>query len=407
MERVGFEQIYQLDGGILKYFEECGNAHYNGECFVFDQRVGLDPTLAETDSDQCYACQSPLTEDDQRDSRYIKGISCPYCFATDEEQRTRSREKHQAAIVAATHPLPGSKPYTNFRPLLIPAAYEGQTLADFLTGVFPQIPREEWDETAANGRLLDRLEQPVTLSQAIRGGERYLHAFPQTSEPDVNPDIRILYEDEALIVIDKPAPLPLHPSGRFNRNTLQYILQQVYEPQKPRPIHRLDANTRGLVVFARTKHFAGLIQPQFANGDVEKIYLARVQGHPPEDRFTCEAPISAAAGEFGSRAIDTEAGLPAKTEFQVLQRFPDGTSLLEVRPLTGRTNQIRVHLWELGWPICGEQSYLPQQQLGATQTHSVEDTPLCLFAKQITFVHPLSRQRMTFQAESPNELRAQ
>ena len=401
MERVGYEQIYQLDGGILKYFEECGNAHYNGECFVFDQRVGLDPSLAETDSDQCYACQSPLTEEDQKNPRYVKGISCPYCFATDEEQRTRSLEKHQAAIVAATHPLPGSAPYTNFRPLLIPAAYDGQTLADFITGVFPQIPREEWEETAVAGRLLDQREQPVKLSQPIRGGERYLHAFPQTSEPDVNPDIRILYEDEALIVIDKPAPLPLHPSGRFNRNTLQYILQQVYDPQKPRPVHRLDANTRGLVVFARTKHFAGMIQPQFANGDVEKIYLARVQGHPLKDRFTCDSPISSVAGELGSRTIDTETGLPAKTEFQVFRRFPDGTSLLEVRPLTGRTNQIRVHLWELGWPICGEQSYLPQQQLGSTQTHGVEDAPLCLFAKQITFVHPLTRQRMTFQAELP------
>ena len=87
MIREGFEQIYQLDGGILKYFEECGAAHYDGECFVFDQRVGVDPTLHETESAQCHACQTPLTATDQLDTRYVAGKSCPYCYRSTEEQR--------------------------------------------------------------------------------------------------------------------------------------------------------------------------------------------------------------------------------------------------------------------------------------------------------------------------------
>jgi predicted sulfurtransferase len=82
MEREGFRQIYQLDGGILKYFEECGGAHYDGECFVFDQRVGVDPALHETDSVVCFGCQSPLTEAEQEDPRYVPGRTCPYCFQT-------------------------------------------------------------------------------------------------------------------------------------------------------------------------------------------------------------------------------------------------------------------------------------------------------------------------------------
>jgi UPF0176 protein len=80
MEREGFEQVFQLDGGILKYFEECGGAHYDGECFVFDRRVGVDPELKETGSVLCWNCQMPLTLAEQQDARYVYEKSCPYCF---------------------------------------------------------------------------------------------------------------------------------------------------------------------------------------------------------------------------------------------------------------------------------------------------------------------------------------
>lgn len=80
MEKVGFKNVFQLDGGILKYFEECGGDHYEGECFVFDRRVGVDATLQETNSVLCFNCQMPLTEAEQRDPRYVADISCPHCF---------------------------------------------------------------------------------------------------------------------------------------------------------------------------------------------------------------------------------------------------------------------------------------------------------------------------------------
>jgi UPF0176 protein len=225
--------------------------------------------------------------------------------------------------------------------------------------------------------------------------------MPASSEPAVNANIRILHEDSALIVVNKPAPLPLHPSGRFNRNSLQWILNQVYQPQNLRPVHRLDANTTGLVVFGRTRHFASQLQPQFATGAVEKNYLARIHGHPPENSFVCDASVGRRTTELGGRAID-EQGRAARTEFRVLFRFDDGTSLIAARPITGRTNQIRLHLWHLGWSICGEQAYLPNQQLGNTQTHEVADPPLCLHAQRISFIHPLTNQRTTFEASAPS-----
>ncbi len=202
------------------------------------------------------------------------------------------------------------------------------------------------------------------------------------------------------MVIDKPAPLPLHPSGRFNRNTLQSILNEVYHPQKLRPVHRLDANTTGVVVFARTREFARQLQTQFAAGGVEKRYVARIQGAPAADEFACDAAIGEATTDLGARAVD-EQGQAALTTFRVLRRLGDETTLVEATPVTGRTNQIRVHLWHLGWPIVGEQAYLPAGRLGETQTHEVDDAPLCLHAREIAFEHPLSGERVRFECAAP------
>jgi UPF0176 protein len=79
MEQAGFKDVHQLDGGILKYFEECGGAHYEGDCFVFDKRVGVDPALQETDARMCFRCQMPLTPAEQQDPRYVEDVSCPHC----------------------------------------------------------------------------------------------------------------------------------------------------------------------------------------------------------------------------------------------------------------------------------------------------------------------------------------
>jgi predicted sulfurtransferase len=80
LEMSGFREVYQLEGGILKYFEECGGAHWEGECFVFDKRVGVDPALRETGSQLCFACTEPLTPEELKDPRYVYEVSCPYCF---------------------------------------------------------------------------------------------------------------------------------------------------------------------------------------------------------------------------------------------------------------------------------------------------------------------------------------
>jgi UPF0176 protein len=401
MEREGFKHIFQIEGGILKYFDECGGAHFDGECFVFDQRVGLDPGLHETDSTQCFRCQTPLNEADQRDARYVAGQSCAYCFQTPAEQMAASIARRHEAMRRAFTPLPGSQPRDNYKYINVPEDCDGRTLLETLCRVVKNVTTAEWEMEIARGLVVDEQQVPVAGTHIVRAGQRYRRIFPKVIEPDVNGAVEILHEDEALIVLNKPAPLPMHAGGRFYRNTLTYLLHNVYHPQRPHPAHRLDANTTGIVLVTRTQHFAGRLQPQFASGQVEKTYLVRVQGQQSKDEFSCDAPISTASGELGSRTVDEAGGQVARTEFCVRQRLADGTTLLEARPLTGRTNQIRIHLWHLGYPVCGDAAYLSGKQLGTTQTLSVDDPPLCLHAWRIKFVHPLSRQPVEFAAPPP------
>src|SRR5579871_737009 len=106
----GFEQVFQLDGGILKYFEECGGEHYDGECFVFDGRVGVDAGLQETESCVCFNCQSPLTPEEQDHEHYVEGQSCQYCFKTESEQMAARIARRHEQIRELAVALPGSQP---------------------------------------------------------------------------------------------------------------------------------------------------------------------------------------------------------------------------------------------------------------------------------------------------------
>ena len=401
MLQQGFEQVYQLDGGILKYFEECGSEHYQGECFVFDKRVGLAADLDESGRGLCFVCQSLLTPEEMADPMTVEGVSCPRCYQSPEEQQARALAEHRAMLQQVTSPLPGKEPRDNFRPLKIAARHDGLTMLDFLCDVFGHIPRVDWLASIDSSDIVDAAHNPVAAGHIVRPGESYFTRERLQCEPDVNADIEILYEDAALIVLNKPAPLPMHPSGRFHRNTLEWILREVYAPQKPRPAHRLDANTSGIAVFTRTAAFARVLQPQFERGEVSKRYLARVVGHPPEDHFSCEAAIATTAGHCGARIVDEAEGVSAETGFEVLTRYPDGTALLCVTPRTGRTNQIRVHLWHLGWPIVGDAMYRPNRELGDVQTHAVGDAPLNLHAWQLTFAHPQHGRSMTLETNRP------
>jgi RluA family pseudouridine synthase len=399
MEMAGFTNIHQLDGGILKYFEECGGAHYEGDCFVFDQRVGVDPALHETSHSVCFTCLAPLDQTDLSDPRYIEGSSCPHCYKSEPERLAERIAARGEALRRACNPLPGSVPLENRRPVHVPACHDKRRLLDVLVDLFPHIPAAEWEARCDAGRFVNYAGHVRNKDHLVRAGERVLQVFSPEVEPAVATGIHVLYEDEALIVVHKPAPLPMHSGGRYHRNTLQHFMNIACAPHVPRAAHRLDANTTGVVAFATTRHFCRLLQRQFIEGTVGKTYLARVHGHPQDEVFSCDAPVSAKPGETGTRRIAEQDGQEALTRFRVLDRSEDGTALLEAIPVTGRTNQIRIHLQHLGHPVLGDPTYTATP-LGI-QTLEPTAPPLCLHAWKLTLRHPLGGHPMTFEAPAP------
>ncbi len=400
METAGFQDVYQLDGGILKYFEECGGAHYQGDCFVFDHRVAVDPDLKETDARMCYVCQAPLTPEECRSEQYDPRVSCPYCHHLIAQRQSALIDERNKSIAKAASPLPGSVPYENYRPITVQAAFDGMSVIDFLVAKKTVLSREDWLGLISQKRILLRGE-PVTEDHILKAGQRLQSFDPAHTEPDVRADINVLHEDDAIVVINKPGCLPMHPCGRFNRNTLEYLLRQAFQPLKIRPAHRLDANTSGLVVCSKTRKVASLLQPQFEQGRVKKTYLCRVHGHPDSDTFESTAGISKEPTEAGARTLSPD-GLSAETHFSVLSRLEDGTSLVEARPMTGRTNQIRIHLWGLGFPIVGDPLYLPEGKMGARSTLTPSDPPMCLHALKLMIEHPETGEPKELESPLPH-----
>ncbi len=255
-EQLGFDQVYQLDGGILNYFEKCGNAHYDGDCFVFDQRVAVTPQLQPSGAQYCFACQAVLKGSDLSSNLYRRGEYCPHCYKTPDEMQRRAVEKRQSKLDALVKVLPGSMAYESRRPMYVARQYAGLAILDWLVQMHRGLDREYWmrelnAQRIVIGPILETASEVVTESRVTKEGERYIHVQPDYVEPDVDASIKILYEDASMLVVNKPAPLPSHASGKFFKNTLEHILGHIYAPEKLHLAHRLDANTTGILLLSR------------------------------------------------------------------------------------------------------------------------------------------------------------
>ncbi|MFO0925194.1 MAG: sulfurtransferase [Pirellulales bacterium] len=401
MEQLGFTQIYQLEGGILKYFEECGGDHYDGSCFVFDQRVAVGPDLHPTGDVMCFACQATLTAEDLESPLYSMGVSCPHCYRSQEDRNELERQQKQQRISEIAQSQPGCIPYDNLRSIHVPRRLAGMTLLDFLDAWHVGYGRERWMDEIAKGKIT-RNQCPASADEIVKEGAKYEHVEAGCVEPPVATDVRLIYLDESMMVIDKPAPLPTHASGRFNRNTLESFLAEAFHPQKLRLVHRLDASTSGVLLVARYYKAARALQKQFETGAITKTYLAKIHGHPTWDEIVCEAPIARHTDRTGSRNVEEE-GAPARTRFCVLCRNTDGTSLVVATPETGRTNQIRIHLWTLEHPICGDPLYLSGGRKGEIGTQGVDEAPMCLHARSLEFQHPITGETTVIKSQCQPE----
>lgn len=233
----------------------------------------------------------------------------------------------------------------------------GGTLLDFLARRFRYHDRETWLAKVAEGAI--RVDgRSVSPSHRLTLGMSVTYET-EHREPDVCTEVPVLSERGELLLVDKPAGLPVHADGVFVRNTLVHVLRSRLGPEVY-PLHRLDRETSGVLALATSRAAARALQPQFERGEVEKSYLAVVRGLVAGDRLTCTAPIGCDSSSkitirrcAGAHAAGAR---EARTEVNVRTRLAT-TTVVEAVPRTGRTHQIRVHLAAAGHPLVGDVLY--------------------------------------------------
>jgi tRNA pseudouridine32 synthase/23S rRNA pseudouridine746 synthase len=211
--------------------------------------------------------------------------------------------------------------------------------------------------------------------------------------PPTEPWLDILHLDNDLIVIHKPAGLLSVPGRREDHQDSAFtrILERF---PYARISHRLDMDTSGVMAVGLHRRAERALDRQFQKRVVEKRYLARVIGHPAQDEGVIELPLRRLSGELGS--VVCQEGKPSTTRYEVLSR-DDGTALVALYPLTGRSHQLRVHLSAIGHPIVGDRFYAPSKPASAR---------MLLHAETLTLLQPTSGERLTIQAPPPERLRS-
>jgi len=205
--------------------------------------------------------------------------------------------------------------------------------------------------------------------------------------------MNIIQLDEHIIVINKPAGLPVLPDGwEKDSKYLVKMLEEEYE--KVYIIHRLDKITSGVMVFARDADTHRTLNMQFEKHEAQKVYHAIVEGNPRWDEKVTKFPLHANVGHKHRTIVDDKNGKPSETRFKILKRYRS-SAWVEALPMTGRTHQIRVHASALGHPLLGDILY------GARETDKIPRP--ALHAYSLTFTHPASNERVTFQAEHPRD----
>ncbi len=306
-------------------------------------------------------------------------------------------EVWEQALRAVAQKQLGCIRYTSTRPVRIPGRLQGYTLGECLARLCPHVPAEQWVEALQENRLqVDG--RAMAFEESAFGAMEISYTVHGRTEPEVATDIEVIAIDESLVVLQKPAPLPVHPCGRFNKNTLLEFIGVAWPGENLRPAHRIDAATTGLLVLTRNKEAAHFVQSQFANREVKKTYLVRVEGTPHEQVFGVDARIDLSVGDGGRRKLSDQ-GAAAHTDFEVVRDYKDGTTLLRASPISGRTNQIRLHLQSCGLPIVGDNAYGREEDVDGGMVS--DEQTLHLHAHGISFRHPQGHQ-VSYESKRPD-----
>ena len=285
--------------------------------------------------------------------------------------------------------------------LVVPAEAAGERLDRFLAAVPDVGSRSAAERLLARG-LVTVDGAPRPKSHRLEGGEKVsvaIEARASTLEPE-DLDLRVAWEDEHLLIVDKPAGVAVHPSAGHRSGTLVHgLLGRAIaggdEPERPGIVHRLDRDTSGLLVVARSDEVHRRLQRLVRRREVVREYLALVRGRPRSRAGRIEAALGRDRRDPTRMSLDTDRPRDAVTHFELVELL-DEHALLRIRLETGRTHQIRVHLSAIELPVVGDPVYGAAGDLGLERQF--------LHAARLAFAHPITGERIDVASPLPPDL---
>ena len=295
--------------------------------------------------------------------------------------------------------------------LTIEHSLPSERLDTFLRGKFPAVSRGaiqrliEHGHIKVNGRIVKPTHTP-------RAGEQVEVYWPEAQPAEARPEemaLDVLFEDEALLVLNKPPGLVVHPAAGHEAHTLVNALLHHCAGQlsgiggvaRPGIVHRLDKETSGCLVVAKNDDTHLALSVQFATRKVEKLYHAILCGELPRDQGEIHAAIARHPSHRKRMAVD-DGGREARTGYRVLERLR-GATLAEAVLHTGRTHQIRVHFQFLGFPVVGDATYGNRQNQRLAELTGYAAPRQMLHAYRLAFIHPRTAKRLSFEAPRPED----
>jgi 23S rRNA pseudouridine1911/1915/1917 synthase len=305
---------------------------------------------------------------------------------------------------------------------LVEPQHAGCRLDVFLARQLPEFSRAQL-RRAIDGGAVTINGHAAKAGQRLKGGEHLQLVLPAAPRPGPIPEnipLEILFEDEHLAAVNKPPGMVVHPAKGHWSGTLTAALAFHFQqlsgaggPTRPGIVHRLDRDTSGVLIVAKTDaaHFA--LAEQFAQRTVAKEYFAIVVGAVDRDRDVIDMPVGVHPYQREKMAIrrDHPSSRPAQTMYEVAERF-EGFSVLHVKPKTGRTHQIRVHLAAIGCPVLCDKQYGGRSEITRgeirrqPEDHEVLLARQALHAQRITLAHPMTGAALTFEAPLADDLLA-
>jgi 23S rRNA pseudouridine1911/1915/1917 synthase len=283
---------------------------------------------------------------------------------------------------------------------------DGERLDLFVVRKLPELTRSRVRKLIDEGLVTVDGRRPAKAGLALEAGQRVHVTLPAPDTNELQPEplpLRIVYEDDDLLVVDKPAGMPVHPSAGHSSHTLVNALlahspelSRAGDRERPGIVHRLDKDTSGLIIVAKNDAAHVALARALKERRVEKTYIALVEGRLEPHQGVIDAPVARHPVQRKKMAV-VAGGRESRTRYNVLREI-DGYSLVELHPETGRTHQLRVHLASIGHPVAGDRVYGRTKRPGPFPRQF-------LHAQRLAFAHPTTGARVEVEAELAEDLK--